>query len=117
MNIEAIAAALGATPSDIPGLWNLPASPPLPELTSGQLIDIWNKRSFTHDTMAPGAGMTISIGHAADEPVDTQAIIAELRRRDIEAAGISDDERQRPQRAWDPNPPCPDCGSYDHFEC
>lgn len=38
MDIDQIARDLGATPADIPGLWNLPG---YPELTTGQLIDVW----------------------------------------------------------------------------
>lgn len=40
MEIREIAAQLGATPADIPGLWNLAG---YPELTSGQLLQIWRE--------------------------------------------------------------------------
>ena len=35
------ARALGASPSDIMGLWNVPG---YPELTSNQLMQIWSER-------------------------------------------------------------------------
>lgn len=38
--IETIAFSLGATRADIPGLWNLAG---YPELTTGQLIQIWRE--------------------------------------------------------------------------
>lgn len=39
-DIPKIAAALGATPADIPGLWNVPGHP---ELTTGQLRSLWGR--------------------------------------------------------------------------
>ena len=72
MTIEEIAAALGATPSDIPGLWNLPAVPALPELTTNQLLDIWTKRSVTYDTFVdPAVKFTIGTRLA---PYDTSSM-------------------------------------------
>jgi hypothetical protein len=38
---EAAVEKLGATPADIPGLWNLPGHP---ELTSQQLLDLASRR-------------------------------------------------------------------------
>ena len=37
INIDCLAKVLGATPSDLPGLWNLPG---FPELTTNQLLDV-----------------------------------------------------------------------------
>jgi len=41
-DIRQIAEKLGATPADIPGLWNLTG---YPELTTGQLVQVWRERN------------------------------------------------------------------------
>lgn len=41
MDVEAIAKDLGAIPADVPGLWWLPMGP---ELTTGQLLDLYRQR-------------------------------------------------------------------------
>lgn len=38
IDVQEIARQLGATPADIPGLWNAPG---YPELTTAQLISAW----------------------------------------------------------------------------
>lgn len=38
--IRAAASSLGAVPADIPGLWNVPGHP---ELTTGQLLDLFGR--------------------------------------------------------------------------
>lgn len=64
-------------------------------------------------------GQLILEGRGADRTTPTQVemIIDELRRRDVDEPGLSDAERERRSRAWNINPPCPTCGSFDHFEC
>ena len=37
MAVNSAAGRLGATPADVPGLWNLPG---YPELTTGQLLEV-----------------------------------------------------------------------------
>lgn len=53
--------------------------------------------------------------------IDTQRILFELWKRDnIHREGLpyyEHLERKARRAAWDPNPPCPDCGGYGHFEC
>lgn len=46
MTIEAAAKIVGATPADIPGLWNAPG---YPELTTGQLLQIAARLMETRD--------------------------------------------------------------------
>jgi hypothetical protein len=41
-DIAKIAETLGATPADIPGLWNLAG---YPELTNGQLLQLWRENT------------------------------------------------------------------------
>lgn len=55
------------------------------------------------------------------EFIETQRILFELwKRDDIHREGLPFDEHleQKARRAaWNPNPACPDCGSFAHFEC
>ena len=57
----------------------------------------------------------------AETPVDYEALMAEFRRRDLERMiaehGDTEVIRQAHAKSWDRNPPCPDCGSFNHFEC
>lgn len=52
---------------------------------------------------------------AAADKARVSDILEEFKRRDLEAADPAD--RAAREKAWNPNPPCPDCGSFDHFEC
>jgi len=57
----------------------------------------------------------------AETPVDFSAILSELKARalleSIQKNGDTPEVRRDWARQWDSNPPCPDCGSYAHFEC
>ena len=49
---------------------------------------------------------------------EVNAIIAELHRRAAaEVDPNSPVEMDALRKAWDRNPPCPNCGGFGHFEC
>lgn len=49
---------------------------------------------------------------------EVTAIIDELQRRAFEGGDPKTPiDYSALQRLWDRNPPCPDCGGFDHFEC
>jgi hypothetical protein len=57
MSLYDIARSMGATPADIPGLWNLPG---YPELTTAQLVQIVLKHMRHYVANAPSLRRTSS---------------------------------------------------------
>jgi hypothetical protein len=57
----------------------------------------------------------------ADDRVDFQEVLAEMKKRDLQDMiarnGDSEEVRKAHAAAWNTNPACPDCGSFEHFEC
>lgn len=52
------------------------------------------------------------------KPDEVKAILAELHKRAAAAVDPNSPfDMEALRKAWDRNPPCPDCGSFDHFEC
>lgn len=51
-----------------------------------------------------------------DECVDDEDVFEAVAR--FQAAQVMGELKRRyPDRDWRTDPPCPDCGSMDHFEC
>lgn len=74
------------------------------------IYDQWEKAVKAGLEIAQSKGPSLIM-----TPGRTSDILEELKRRDLEAADPAD--RAAREKAWNPNPPCPDCGSFDHFEC
>ena len=58
--IEYAARVMGATPADIPGLWNVPGHP---ELTTGQLLDLFGRMA-----------QNVPLYHVGDSPAAVDGV-------------------------------------------